>query len=155
MGYSVLINKVANTGAPDFSSGVKVASRKMNVSKNGKAGAEYIQLTIGQKLAAGLHLSLDHHKLALMFGNGDEFGKMAMTVDNEKGMFSAKRNKKGQYLLSISKETAAGILLMGFETFYREKAELIKIDPAKPVFAIFDIEPALQTVYNNTGVNNE
>jgi hypothetical protein len=60
MGYSVLINKVANTGAPDFSSGVKVASRKMNISKNGKAGAEYIQLTIGQKLAAALHPLIEH-----------------------------------------------------------------------------------------------
>ena len=143
MGYSVLINKTAMTGAPDFAKGVKVASRKMTATKNGRAGSEYIQLTIGKLLAAGLHLSLERHKLTLMFGNGEEFGELAMTVDNERGMFAAKRNKQGQYLLSISKETAAGLLHLEFDSFYREKVDLVKIDPAKPVFAIVDIAPAL------------
>lgn len=78
-----------------------------------------------------------------MFGNGKEHGQLAMTVDNENGMFPAKRNKAGQYLLSISKKTADGVLELGFPTFYREKAELIKIDPQKPIFAIIDVKPAM------------
>lgn len=144
MAYSVLVNKAKSTsGAPDFSAGAKIAARKMNATKGGRLPSEYISLTLGNKLAAGLHLSLERHNVALLFGNGDETGQIAMTVDNQNGMFGAKRNKSGQYTITISKETAEGLLKLTFATFYREKVELVKIDATKPVFAIIDIKPAL------------
>jgi hypothetical protein len=115
--------------------GVKVTSRSLGTRGGGVA--RYISLTIGAKLARGIALGAPEHKLRLMFGTGDDAGKIAVSVDQEAGRFLAKRNKRGGYALTINAATAEGLFSLTFPAFTVSRCEAIRPTNGQPPRFVF------------------
>ena len=96
--------------------GVRLRPGKMT-RKGGGDPTRYIRLTIGKDLARAASLTLPVHKLRLLFGTGDDAGKIMVAVDQERGRFSAKRSKAGDYALTINAASAEGLFALEFPVF--------------------------------------
>lgn len=143
MAWNLLENKKPLTGGKvDISAGARIRWRKLK-RKHGEGYSEYAYVTIGSKAALALALKSEKHGLAVMFGSGEEAGKLAITVDNEKGKFVIKRTNGGDYTFTLSSDTVAGKLKPWFDTIELEKIEIVKTDPAKPYFGIINISEAV------------
>jgi hypothetical protein len=143
MAWNLLENKKPLTGGKvDISAGARVRWRKLK-RKHGEGYSEYAYIVVGAKAATALALKSEKHGLSVMFGTGEEAGKLAITVDNEKGGFIAKRTNGGDYSFTMSSETVAGKMKAAFDTIELEKIEIVKIDPSKPYFGIIDISAAV------------
>lgn len=124
--------------------GVRLRPRKVagRHATSGRPG--YIELNIGRGLAAKLHLSGDKSALRLMFGTGDDAGKIGLTVDKDSGRFPVKRNKRDVWTATINAATAEGLFALEFPPFCVEP-ELVSL-PGKPTFAVIRVTEAMLAV---------
>lgn len=117
---------VSNIAPPKASAvptaGVSVSARKLG-TRSGKS-VSYIRIVIGSDLAKKLCLVLPETGMALKIGSGQHSGLVALTVDNSKGNFQAKKDKAGNYVLTINEGSAAGMFSLSFPTFTADAAIL-------------------------------
>lgn len=101
--------------------------------KTAKAGIKHwIEITIGGGLAKKLALALPSQKLRILFGSGDDAGKLMIATDQEKGQFPAKRDKTGRYRLSISGPSADGLFALDFPPFAVIEPEVVRAPGCPP-----------------------
>lgn len=53
----------------------------------------------------------------MLFGTGEDAGKIMVAVDQALGKFTAKRSKKGHYALTINAASAEGLFALEFPAF--------------------------------------
>ena len=95
--------------------GIRVKPRTFK-SKHGVK--HWIEITIGEHLSRKICLSKPKHGMRVLFGTGEDAGKIAVAVDDEKGRFSAKKAKSsGRYVLSIGAASAEGLFALEFPVF--------------------------------------
>ncbi len=142
MSFVVLVNvRSGPADEPDWEAGAKISARKLGRKAKGGGVNEvrYIQITLGRKLASGMSLMQETHRLTLQFGTGNDAGKLALSVDNSSGEFPVKRDAQRRYRLSLNAATVADWLKLEFPVLFLPKVELVKLDQAKPVFAVLDV----------------
>lgn len=121
---------------PDM--GVRVVSRSM--TRGAKAGggqSRYIRITIGKKIARSISLTQESHNIRLAFGTDADAGKIHVSVDNAAGGFPSKRDKSGNYSLTINKETAEGLFALDFPEFAIDNLEAIRPANGQPPHFVF------------------
>lgn len=134
MGFETIENYKA-TAAPKMPpAGVRVTSRGAGL-RDGKK-VRFISIAIGAALAKKLVLTGERIGVALAFGNGRDAGKIRISVDAAGGGFSARRNKRGNYVLTISAATAAGLFALDFPPFAVPEVEVVH-ETNRPPAAIF------------------
>ena len=101
--------------------GVAVSCRKVARRKGGGL-TRYIKVQVGAELARKLVWRGEDVRLSVAFGTDRDAGKVRLSVDVSAGDFSAKRDKKGNYALTINENTADGLFSLDFPAF--EIAEL-------------------------------
>ncbi|WJY18686.1 hypothetical protein QQS45_00075 [Alteriqipengyuania flavescens] len=121
--------------------GVRFTARTLQ-RRDRKAPARFILLSIGAALAKRLALSGERTSLALAFGSGSDAGKMRLSVDVSSGSFPAKRDKKGNYNLTLNAATADGLFALEFEPASVPEVE-VGAAMGKPPFAIVDLPEAM------------
>lgn len=121
--------------------GLRFKARKLGSRKAPGEFNRYIAVTIGAGLAAKLHLAGDKSALRLLFGTGDDAGKIGLTVDKAAGRFAVKRQKSGTWGFTINAATAEGLFALEFEPFCVEP-EVVAV-AGKPSFATAQVTPAM------------
>lgn len=124
--------------------GVRFRARKVGSRHKSGEFKRYIELTIGKGLAAKLHLQGERSALRLMFGTGEDVGKIALTVDKSAGKFAVKARKNGTWVATINAATAEGLFALEFPAFCVE-AELASLT-GKPSFATCTVTPEMLAV---------
>lgn len=129
--------------------GVRVKARKFK-RRNG-AFAYWIELTLGRSLAKALKLpgelgNRDQAAVRLMFGMGEDAGKIGITCDVTQGKFMAKRSaKRGTWSIAIGAASCDGLFALEFPTFAVDQAAVLA--PAgKPPIATFAASPEMLAV---------
>ena len=114
--------------------------------KPGRVGpvARYIVVRIGVGLAAKLKLLGQTSAARLLFGNGDDAGKIALTVD-QAGRFAAKRRKDGSWTITINAASAEGLFSTDFPAFCVIEPEVIALAGKAP-FVKFEASAAMMAV---------
>lgn len=117
-----------------------VAVRVHQLGRPVRAGGGYvcyIRLSIGADLARAISLTQPQHQVRLLFGTEADAGKIRVSVDGEAGKFLAKRDKAGNYALSINAGTAEGLFSLGFPRFADERCEAIRPQNGQPPHFVF------------------
>lgn len=104
--------------------GIQAGVRKLG-SRAGKE-VRYIRLQIGAQLAKAVSLTAETQKILLLFGSGEDAGKVRVAVPATGGAFAAKRDKSGCYVVTINTASAEGLFSLTFETFRIERCEPIR-----------------------------
>lgn len=118
--------------------GVRVAARAVSrAARVGGGHARYIKVTIGAKLARAISLTQEKHNVRLAFGTEADAGKIHVSVDNATGGFPSKRDKSGNYSLTINKETADGLFALEFPEFAMDNIEAIRPSNGQPPHFVF------------------
>lgn len=118
--------------------GVAVSVRRLGVAPRAGGGhRSYIRLCIGADLARGISLTQPEHRLRLLFGTGEDAGKVRVSVDNATGKFLAKRSKRGDYALTINADTAAGLFSLTFPAFTDDRCEALRPTNGQPPHFVF------------------
>jgi hypothetical protein len=125
--------------------GVRVSPRVINLKKAGRT-IRFIRIVIGSGLARKLSLHQDNHNVRLLFGTGNDAGKIKILVDNTSGKFAANKAKKGSYSLTINEDTADGLFSMEFEPFDRKNLEAIRPVDGRPMHVVFAATDAMLAV---------
>lgn len=125
--------------------GVRVSSRKLRLKKQNR-DARFIKIVIGASLARSLSLHQEDHNVRLLFGTGNDAGKIQISVDNTTGKFYAKRAKNGNYSLTINEATADGLFALEFEPFDRRNLEAIRPVNGQPRHVVFAASEAMLAV---------
>lgn len=115
--------------------GVRVKACKLG-GRGGRV-VHYIQLKIGAKLAAKISLAAEKHQLRLLFGTDVDAGKIKVSVDNAAGRFLARRDKNGNYALTINAASADGLFALDFPVFAVVDAEPIRPANGQPPHFVF------------------
>lgn len=137
MGFEIIENiKKVYAKAPMPETAIRVTARKIRI-RRGVGFAPFIRVKIGAKLARGISLTLDLHKLRLAFGTDVDAGKIQVSVDNGTGDFIAKRDGSGGYALTINKDTADGLFAVEFPEFTVDHIEAIRPENGKPPYFVF------------------
>lgn len=126
--------KVPGSGACP-GDGVKICARSLGTRGGGRV--RYIHVTIGAELARSIALNQPEHRLLVLFGTGDDAGKIAVAVDGQIGRFLAKRNKSGAYAFAINAATADGLFALDFSAFTVARCEAIRPVNGQPPKFIF------------------
>lgn len=113
--------------------GVRVAKRRLG--RPGTNDAGYISILIGNALAARLGLREAGHPVSLAFGNGNDAGKIAITVGA--GDFAAKGKPGKPYQVSINRVSAEGLFAWQFSTFERTPLEAIRPERGGGAMTVF------------------
>ncbi len=124
--------------------GIRFLPRKLGSRRNPGEFTRYIELTIGKGLATRLHLQGERSAMRLLFGTGEDAGKIAMTVDRTAGKFVVKARKNGTWTVTINAATADGLFALDFPAFCVEP-ELAAL-PGKPTFATCQVSPQMLAV---------
>lgn len=95
--------------------GVGVSVRTLGTRGGGKI--RYIRMVIGPALAKSLCLVTPEIGMRLSLGGGEHAGQIALSVDNAKGNFRAKRGKDGGYVLTVNALSAEGLFSLSFAPF--------------------------------------
>lgn len=118
--------------------GVRVTARKITRSERFGGGyIQFIRVVIGAKVARGISLTKEAHNIRLAFGTDADAGKIQVSVDNAEGGFPAKRDKAGNYSLTINKDTADGLFALEFPEFTVDHTEAIRPENGKPPYFVF------------------
>lgn len=118
--------------------GVAISVRSLGIAPSrGGEIRSYIKLIIGADLARGISLTQEEHRLRLLFGTGEDAGMVRVSVDNQSGKFLAKRNKQGQYGVTINRATADGLFSLSFPPFTDEPCEALRPQNGQPPFFVF------------------
>ena len=104
-----------------------------------------IELTIGDRLARKLSLTLPEHMMKVLIGTGEEAGKMLLAPDQERGKFMARRQKTGRYAMSISDKSAEGLFSLDFPAFVVVEVPVTRA-PNCPPAASFALSEAMLDV---------
>lgn len=139
MAFEVIENcKKVYSKATTPESGVKVTSRKMSrAAKFGGGVYQFIRVAIGAKIARSISLTQENHNIRLAFGTDADAGKIQVSVDNAEGGFPARRDKGGNYSLTINKDTADGLFALEFPEFTVAHCEAIRPENGKPPYFVF------------------
>lgn len=106
-------------------SGIQACVRKLG-SRAGKE-VRYIRLQIGAQLAKAVSLTAETQKVLLLFGSAEDAGKVRVAVPTTGvGGFAAKRDKSGNYVITINTASADGLFSLHFEDFRIERCEPIR-----------------------------
>lgn len=122
--------------------GLRVAARRFT-AKRGLV--RWIEIKLGAGLARQLALTQPQHKVRLLFGTGEDAGKILLAVDAEKGRFLAKRDKQGRYTIAISAASAEGLFALEFPVFSVVDAEAMRA-PGCRVSVTFAVSAAMLAV---------
>jgi hypothetical protein len=119
--------------------GLRVTSRALNITRGGKAMGQtrFIKIAIGKELARKLSIAGDAIKLRLLFGIGEDLGKVKISVDATAGNFTAKKDAGGNYQLTINKASAAGRFALDFPPFTIPAVEALRPANGQPPHCIF------------------
>lgn len=140
MAFEVIENckKVYAKAASTPENGVRVTARKLTRPERfGGGHIPFIRVAIGAKLARAISLTKDVHNVCLAFGTAADAGKIQVSVDNAEGGFLAKRDKGGNYSLTMNKETADGLFALEFPEFTVSHCEPIRPEIGKPPYFVF------------------
>lgn len=119
-------------------SGVAVAVRRLGRSnRTGGGTVSYIKLTIGADLARRISLTQPEHKLRVLFGTDEDAGKVRISVDNVAGKFETKRDKKGNYAITLNAATVDGLFSLNFQPFTVDRCEALRPTNGQPPHFVF------------------
>lgn len=107
------------------------------VARGGMKGSRYIVVKIGSEAARKAGFARDKHKCHLMVGDGDDRGKVAISIDDTQGKFAVKRTKAGFYQMTVTSRAATGIFSLEFPPFSRD-ASVISAGQTGPLVIIFE-----------------
>lgn len=118
--------------------GVKVTARVLKrAEKMGGGESRFIRIMVGAQLARSISLAQPNHNLKLAFGTEADAGKIQVSVDNAQGGFPAKRDKVGNYALTINAQTADGLFALTFPEYLIDRIEAIRPENGKPPHFVF------------------
>jgi len=100
------------------------------------ADFHYIAICIGKDLARAVKFAVPLQKVRLMFGTGEDAGKIAVAAD-EAGRFEARAQKNGSYTLSVNPASAEGLFRLDFPAFKEERCEALRPENGQPPKFIF------------------
>ena len=96
----------------------------------------WIEIRLGIALAKRLALTAPQHKVRLLFGTGEDAGKILLAVDGDLGKFLAKRDKQGRYTIVLGAASADGLFAADFPVFAVLDPEVMRA-PGCPVSVTF------------------
>jgi hypothetical protein len=108
-------------------------------------GLRYISVKVGKELAKAARFHLDQQRVRLMFGAGEDAGRIAVAVDMS-GDFLAKRQNSGEYNIVINRHTAENLFSLDFPPFTQERCEAIVPENGQPPRFIFKASPEMLAV---------
>lgn len=123
--------------------GVRV--RAMRVGGRGHSVTPYIQVKIGARLAGKIGLTGPHQPVRLLFGTGADAGRIKLALDCANGKFLARRDKNGNYALSINAATADGLFALEFTVFVVIDAE-VGTERSGSAFCVFQASDEMLAV---------
>lgn len=91
-------------------------------------------------------MTLPVQRLRLLFGTGEDAGKVRVSPDQAGGLFTAKRDKRGNYALTINEATAEGLFALDFPAFTEERIEPLRPQNGQPPFFVFHPSAAMLKV---------
>jgi hypothetical protein len=94
----------------------------------------YIALIIGADLAKKAAFAGEMHRCHILVGGGSDAGSIKIQIDNQSGQFIAKRQKSGNYLVSINAASARDLFSLNFEKFAVPHVEIVRPENGQPVF---------------------
>lgn len=138
---------IENCQLVNLSSAIPPDGVRIGVRKAAARGVptSYIKLQLGSLLAKKLDLTGEKVPVSLAFGSGKDAGKIRISVDVRDGGFIAKRDKKGNYGLTINRATADGLFAGDFPTFSRSEVEVHNSQGTPPA-AIFSASEEMLAV---------
>ena len=126
------------------STGLRISTRRApsGRGKEGQNDRRFIVVQIGAVLARRLKLIGEKSALRIMFGTGEDAGKIGLTVDQTAGRFKAHCNKAGAWLTNINAKTAAGLFALEFPAFCVIEPPVLAPDGQPPIVT-FDASPEM------------
>lgn len=145
MGFTLIHNQgAAPIGALLTDHGARISARKIGLRSKAGVAECFIKIELGIAVAKAIGLHLAKQKVHVLFGEDVDSGKLAISPDNESGLFWAKkRERDGAFLVTINQLSAAAVpkLRLNFEAFGVEKVEILSL-PGMSKKAIIDAKPA-------------
>jgi len=138
------VNPPKDGAAKAPSGGVQVSARKLG-SRNGRE-VRYIRLQIGAQLAKAVSLVAETQKVLLLFGSGEDAGKVRVAVPPTGGGFTAKRDKAGNYAVTVNAATAEGLFALDFPSFRQERCEPVRPTNGQSPHFVFMASKAMLSV---------
>lgn len=146
------VNPASAAAAKVPPAGVSVRPRMLGRAPRAGGGhIRYICIRIGAELARGVSLSQPEHRLRLLFGTAEDAGKIRISVDNQGGKFLAKRDKKGNYALTLNAASAEGLFALEFAPFAVERCEPLRPANGQPPHFVFAASKDMLDVDDDTG----
>ena len=142
MGFEKLDNVKPPSAGDVPADGLYVKCRKLTHSKTGNV-ARWIAVKMGPALCKKLCLINPDVNLSVMFGTGNDAGKIAVSVDMNDGSFQAKRDAKGGYGFTINAATADGLFSTDFPAFAVAEPDVRHREGTAPVLIFKASEPML------------
>lgn len=106
-----------------------------------KGNLPYIRIRIGREVARLCSLTQPEHKVHAHIGSGSDAGKVAISLDDTGGVFKAKRQRAGDYTMTIGGNAAhAAGISTEFEPF--RTAGLARQIENGPRMCVFEAPPA-------------
>jgi hypothetical protein len=103
-------------------------------------------VAIGKELARKLAITGDTVGVRLLFGSAENAGKIKISVDATTGNFQAKRDKAGNYSLTLNQATAEGRFSLDFPAFSINAVEALRPQNGQPPHCIFKASEAMLAV---------
>lgn len=122
--------------------GVRVNCRKLGTRNGGSTS--FINLRLGNQLAARLGLTGPEHAVELAFGSGNDAGKIA--VMRAEGGFVAKGKPGKPYAIAINRASADGLFAEDFPAFERGPLEVVAPERGGPPMTVFAATAAMLAV---------
>lgn len=132
MAWVKLDNPKPNTGA----AAVPPMVVRVRAREAPKRLSRYIVVSIGYGLADKARFIGKEHRCHIMAGSGADDGKVAITMDDQTGKFTARRRADGRYEVTITAHAAAGKFSTAFPPF--ERAASVQNIPGMPPVVVFD-----------------
>ena len=122
--------------------GLRIKPRSFK-SKHGVK--RWIEIRIGVGLARKVALTAPLQKVRLLFGDGEDAGKILLAVDAAAGRFAARRDKQGRYTVVLGEASAEGLFALEFPVFAVLEPEVMRA-PGCPVSVCFTASAAMLAV---------
>lgn len=124
--------------------GLRISSRGLKISRGKRPGeTRFIKIAIGKELARKLAINGDTAGLRLLFGADENVGKVKISVDATTGNFQAKRDKAGNYIVTLNQASADGRFSLDFPAFTINAVEALRPQNGQPPHCIFKASAAM------------
>lgn len=129
--------------------GLRVSARSLNVKRGGvdRSMVRFIKINIGADLARRLGMTDARVGLFLAFGSDADAGQIQIAAPSPPGgCFSATRDARGGYALTINAATADGLFALDFPAFTIDRVSVAPSTGTAPTRANFRASPEMLAV---------